>query len=45
MCLLVLVLPELSVCYGIANPIREITRGSYMCHYLTTNELVNDQMK
>ena len=30
------------VCYGIA---KEITRGSIMCHYLTTNDLVYDQMK
>ena len=38
-----LVLPnELIVSYGIAKPIREITRGSVMCHYLMTNDLIYD---
>ena len=34
MFLLVLVLPVFIVCYGIAQCIREITRGSNMCCYL-----------
>ena len=25
--------------------LREITRGSVKCHYLTTNDLIDDQMK
>ena len=43
MCLRVLVLLVFIVCYGIAKSIREITRGSIMCHYLTTN--FHDRMK
>ena len=38
-------LPVFIVCYRIAKCIREITRGSNMCHYLTTNDLVYDRMK
>ena len=30
--------------FGIAKCIREITRGSVMCHYLTANDLIYDQM-
>ena len=30
--------------YGIAKCVREITRGSVMCRYLMTNELIWDQM-
>ena len=38
---IVLVLPNVFlVSYGIAKSIREITRGSVMCRYLTTNELI-----
>ena len=33
-----------NVSYGIAKCIREITRGSAMCRYLTTNELIYDRM-
>ena len=32
------------VSYGIAKCLREITRGSVMCRYLTTNELIYDRM-
>ena len=39
------VLPVFIVCYGIANRIREITRGSIMCRNLTANDLIYDQMK
>ena len=45
MCLQVLVLPVFIVCYRIAKCIRGITRGSVMCHYLTTDDLIFDQMK
>ena len=42
---IVLVLPNVFiVSYGIAKCIREITRGSVMCRYLMTNELIYDQM-
>ena len=42
---LVLVLSNVFiVSYGIAKCIREIIRGSVMCHYLTTNELIKDRM-
>ena len=42
---IVLVLPNvLIVSYGIAKRIREITRGSEMCHYLTINELIDNRM-
>ena len=42
---IVLVLPNVFiVSYGIANCIREKMRGSVMCRYLTTNELILDQM-
>ena len=38
--------PEKSfMCYRIAKCIREITRGSIICRYLTTNNLVCDRMK
>ena len=38
---IVLVLPNVFILsYGIAKCIREITRGSVMCRYLTTNELI-----
>ena len=38
---IVLVLPDVFiVSYGIAKYIREITRGSVMCHYLMYNELI-----
>ena len=38
---IVLVLPNVFiVSYGIAKCIREITRGSVMCRYLTTDELI-----
>ena len=40
---IVLVLPNVFiVSYGIAKCIREITRGSVMCHYLMINELILD---
>ena len=39
------VLPVFIVCYGIAKCIREITRGSVMCRYLMTNDLIYDWMK
>ena len=29
---------------GIAKCVKEITRGNVMCRYLTTNELICDQM-
>ena len=32
------------VSYGIAKCVREITRGRVMCSYLTTIELIWDQM-
>ena len=32
------------VSYGIAKCKKEITRGSVMCRYLTTNELIYDRM-
>ena len=44
MCLWVLVLPVCIVCYRIAKSIREITRGSVMCCYLTANDLIYDPM-
>ena len=44
MYLQVLVLPVFIVSYGIAKCIREITRGSVMCRFLTTNELIYDRM-
>ena len=31
--------------YGITKRIREITRGSNMCHYFPPNDLVYDRMK
>ena len=31
-----------NVSYGIAKCIKEITRESVMCRYLTTNELIQD---
>ena len=34
-----------AVCYGIAKCIREITRGSVMCGYLMTNDLIYDRMQ
>ena len=37
-------LPVFIVCYKIAKWIREITRGSVMCHYLTANDLIYDRM-
>ena len=41
----VLVLPNVFIAaYGIAKCIREIIRGSVMCRYLMTNELILDQM-
>ena len=39
-----LVLPVFIASYVIAKCIREITRGSVMCRYLTTNELIYDRM-
>ena len=45
MCLRVLVLSVFIVCHGIAKCIREIAKGSKMCLYLTTNDLIYDQMK
>ena len=39
MCLRVLVLPVFIVCYGIAKCVKEIIRGSVMCHYLMANDL------
>ena len=44
MCLQVSVLRVFIVCYGIAKCIREITRGSVMCRYLTANDLIYDRM-
>ena len=44
MCLRVLVLPIFIVFYGFAKCITEITRGSVICHYLTGNDLISDQM-
>ena len=44
MCLRVLVLSVFIVCYRIAKCIREITRGSVMCRYLTSNDLIYDRM-
>ena len=42
---IVLVLPNVFiVSYRIAKCIREITRGGVMCCYLTTIELIYDQM-
>ena len=42
---IVLVLTDVFIAsYGIAKCVREITRGSVMCRYLTTNELIYDQM-
>ena len=42
---IILVLPNVFfVSYGIVKCIREITRGSVMCHELTTNELIYDQV-
>ena len=38
------VLPVFIVCYGIAKCIREITRVSVMCLYLTVNDLIYDQV-
>ena len=37
-------LPVFIVSYGIAKCIREITRGSVMCCYLMTNDLIYDRM-
>ena len=38
---IVLVLPDVFIAsYGIAKCLREITRGSVICRYLTTNELI-----
>ena len=42
---IVLVLTDVFIAsYGTAKCIREITRVSVMCRYLTTNELIWDQM-
>ena len=38
-------LPVFIVCYGIVKYIREITGGSILCCYLTTNDLIYDLMK
>ena len=38
-------LPDVFIAsYEIAKCVREITKGSVMCLYLTTNELIYDQM-
>ena len=42
---IVLVLTDVFIVnYGIAKCVREITRGSVMCGYLTTNKLIWYQM-
>ena len=38
--IVLVLLNVLIVSYGIAKCIREIKRGSVMCHYLTINELI-----
>ena len=45
MCLRVFSVAGIYSCYGIAKCIREITMGIVMCRYLTTNDLIYDQMK
>ena len=43
---IVLVLTDVFIAsYGIAKCVREITRGSVMCRYLMTNDLIYDRMK
>ena len=39
-----IVLLLIIVCYGIAKCIKEITKGSVMCHYITANYLIYDRM-
>ena len=37
-------LPVFIVCHGISKCIREIARGSVMCHYLMAYDLIDDRL-
>ena len=43
MCLLVFSVASIYCMLELQSALREITRGSIMCRYLTTNDLVYDQ--